>query len=110
MSLFDSMKGALFQGAEGEAQSLISGAIQNAPGGLGGVLQKLQAGGLGAQVSSWMASGQNLPISADQIQAALGDEHVQQIASHLGVPVDQLMAHLAEHLPAIASASAVQPG
>ncbi len=110
MSLFDSMKGALFQAAEGEAQTLISGAIQNAPGGLGGLLQKLQGGGLGDQVSSWLSSGHNLPITADQIQSALGDEHVQQIASHLGVPVDQLMAHLAEHLPSIASTSAGQTG
>jgi len=104
MSLFDELKGAVFQASEGTAQSLLGQAVEGAiPGGLGGLLGKLQASGLGEQVSSWLAPGSNLPVSADQLQAALGDEHLQQIASHIGLPLDKLSEMLAEHLPGIAS-------
>ena len=46
-----------------------------------------------------------MPITADQIKAALGDEHVQQIAKSLGIPVDAILAALAEKLPEIANAA-----
>ena len=107
MGLFDDIKGAVFQAAEGEAQSLIGGAVEKAvPGGLDGLLSKLQEGGLGEQVSSWLGDGQNLPVSADQLQSVLGDEHVQRIAEHLGLPADQLLQGLAEHLPGLVAQQA----
>ena len=44
---------------------------------------------------------QQLPVTPQQLQAALGDEkHVKQIAEHFGVPVDQALKLLSEHLPA----------
>jgi uncharacterized protein YidB (DUF937 family) len=107
MGLFDELKGAVFQAAEGEAQNLIGGAVESAvPGGLDGLIGKLQAGGLGEQVSSWLGEGSNLPISPDQLQSVLGDEHVQQIADHLGLPVDQILQGLTEHLPGLVAQKA----
>jgi uncharacterized protein YidB (DUF937 family) len=107
MGLFDDIKGALFQTAEGEAQGLIGGAVEKAvPGGLGGLLGKLQAGGLGEQVQSWLGDGHNLPISPDQLQGVLGDEHVQQIAQHLGLDPQQVLQGLSEHLPGLAAKQA----
>jgi uncharacterized protein YidB (DUF937 family) len=41
-----------------------------------------------------------LPVTPQQLQAALGNEQVKQIAEHFGVPVDQALKLLAEHLPA----------
>jgi uncharacterized protein YidB (DUF937 family) len=41
-----------------------------------------------------------MPVSAEQLQAALGDEHVKQLAEHFGVPVDKVLSLLSEHLPA----------
>jgi uncharacterized protein YidB (DUF937 family) len=69
-------------------------------GGVGGLLEQLQKSGLGPQVSSWLGNGANLPISADQLRAALGDQNVRQIAASLGIPVDQILAQLSQHLPA----------
>lgn len=104
MGLFDELKGAVFQAAEGTAQSALASALENvAPGGVGGLLAKLQGGGLGEQVSSWLAAGHNLPVNADQIRAALGDEHLRQMASSMGLDVDQISDALATHLPNIAS-------
>jgi uncharacterized protein YidB (DUF937 family) len=107
MGLFDDLlgaaKGAALNAAEGGAQGILGQVLgQVSEGGLGGVLEKLQASGLGDQVASWMAQGHNLPISADQLQAALGNEHVAQIAGALGLDPQTALQHLAEHLPGIA--------
>lgn len=70
------------------------------------ILAKLQDAGLGAEVASWIDKNKtNLPISADQIRAALGEEHVQQIAKSLGIPIDAVLAALAEKLPEVANAA-----
>jgi len=67
-------------------------------GGLTGVVEKLKAGGFGDTVNSWIATGtKNLPITGDQIRAALGNEHVTALASRLGIDP----AHAAEKLAAM---------
>src|SRR5258705_13214187 len=43
-------------------------------GGLGGLLDKLQKGGLGNAANSWVGSGQNQPASPGQLGSALGPE------------------------------------
>ena len=63
-------------------------------------MNQLQQGGLNDQVKSWLGNGANMKITPEQLQAALGNEQVRQIAEHFGVPVDQALKMLAEHLPA----------
>jgi uncharacterized protein YidB (DUF937 family) len=41
-------------------------------GGLGGLLDKLQNGGLGNVINSWIGHGQNQPVSPGQLGSALG--------------------------------------
>ena len=69
-------------------------------GDLQGLVTKLKEGGLGEQVQSWLGNGENLPVSADQIRAVLGSEQVQQLAQHLGLPVDSALKLLMDHIPA----------
>lgn len=69
-------------------------------GSIGGLLTKLQQAGLGDKVASWLGNGSNLPITAEQLRDALGDEHVQQIANSLGLPTDKILDMLSQHLPA----------
>jgi uncharacterized protein YidB (DUF937 family) len=89
------------QGQAGGLGPILSKVLANTDfSNLGGLLQQLQKSGLGAQVTSWLGNGANLPISVDQLKAALGDENVRQIATSLGIPVDQLLAQLSQHLPA----------
>jgi len=66
---------------------------------LGGLLDQLQKSGLGPQVTSWLGSGANLPISVDQLRQALGDDTIRQIATSFGIPVDQLLNQLSQNLP-----------
>jgi len=101
MGLFDQIISSAL--GEGE-QSALGGMLGQLLGGtnlgnLGGLLQQLQQGGLGAQVSSWLSNGANLPVSPDQLRNALGNEQLQQLARQAGLPVDQLLQMLSQHLP-----------
>ena len=58
---------------------------------LNGLVAALEKGGLGAQVQSWLGPGANLPITADQLKAVLGNTQVQDFARHLGLPVDETL-------------------
>jgi len=105
MSLFEkfsgSLKGVLDQVTAGTASPLIAAALAKTNlGDLQGMVNQLQQGGLGDQVRSWLGNGANMPITPEQIQAALGNEQVKQLAERLGVPVDAALKLLAEHLPA----------
>jgi len=68
-------------------------------GGLSAIVAKLQQAGLGDQVRSWVGSGQNLPITADQLRQVLGNDTVRQLAAKYNIPVDQLSELLAHQLP-----------
>jgi uncharacterized protein YidB (DUF937 family) len=70
-------------------------------GGLGGLVESFQQGGLGEVVNSWVSTGQNLPISAEQIKAVLGGGQLQDIAAQLGVSTDQASGSLADLLPQV---------
>ena len=67
---------------------------------LSGIVSQLQQGGLDKQVQSWLESDKNLPVTVDQLRGALSDQHVQQIARELGLPVDSALQFLAQHLRA----------
>ena len=60
-------------------------------GGLSAIVAKLQQAGLGDQVKSWIGNGQNLPITAEQLQQVLGSDTVKQLAARFNIPVDQLV-------------------
>jgi uncharacterized protein YidB (DUF937 family) len=104
MGLFDNLGGAL-RGVLGQAEAaalpaLINGALAKTNlGSLQGIVNQLQQSGLGPQVQSWLGSGANMSITPDQLRAALNNEQVKQLAAHFGVPIDQVLSTLAEHLP-----------
>jgi uncharacterized protein YidB (DUF937 family) len=104
MGLFDNIgdtiKGLLGQEAAAAMPALISVALAKSNlGDLNGIVAKLQQGGLGDQVSSWLGSGANLPVSPDQLRSALGSQQVRELAGHLGLPIDQALNVLSAHLP-----------
>jgi uncharacterized protein YidB (DUF937 family) len=107
MGLFDSIAGQvlgqLTQGNEGVGgvMQAVGGLINNQPGGLQGLVQAFEQQGLGGVVASWVGTGQNLPISAEQIQAVLGNQQVAAIAQSLGFSPQEASAKLAEFLPQV---------
>ena len=103
MGLLDSVVGALSGGPSAGSNPLLNIVMQliNNPqtGGLGGLVQSFEQGGLGEVVKSWVSTGQNLPISAEQIKAVLGGGQLQDIAAQLGVSTEQASGSLADLLP-----------
>ena len=98
MGLLDNLMGALGgQSGSGDLAEIVQSL--GAAGGVGGLVDAFQKGGLGEVAQSWVSSGANLPISAEQIQAVLGSGMVGQFAEKLGVDPQVGAAKLAEMLP-----------
>ncbi|MEZ0210260.1 MAG: YidB family protein [Methylophilus sp.] len=68
-------------------------------GGLPGILQTLKDGGLAEQVDSWVGTGANLNVSAQQIGAALGTSVLTGMATKLDMSNEELTAKIAEYIP-----------
>ena len=103
MSFLEDMAGKEVSGmlanSSNPLASSIMQMINNQPGGLSGLLQQFHDKGLGSLVSSWVSTGQNLPISADQIQHVLGSDQVKELAAKAGIAPDAAGSHLAQLLP-----------
>jgi uncharacterized protein YidB (DUF937 family) len=99
MGLLDSLKGML----ESEALPTLLNTVlaQTQYHDLNGLVAALEKGGLGPQVQSWLGNGQNMPITADQLKAVLGNAQVQDFARQFGLPVDEVLKLLAQYLPEI---------
>jgi uncharacterized protein YidB (DUF937 family) len=74
-------------------------------GGLQAVVAQFEQHGLGDTVKSWVGTGANSPISADQLSKVLGGAGagglLASLASKLGVSPETINAQLAEHLPQV---------
>jgi uncharacterized protein YidB (DUF937 family) len=70
-------------------------------GGLGGLLEKLQKGGLGDVANSWVGSGQNQPVSPKQLSPALGSDIIKALAQRTGLSEEELTKQLSQILPGL---------
>jgi uncharacterized protein YidB (DUF937 family) len=70
-------------------------------GGLGGLLDKLQKGGLGDVANSWVGSGQNKPVSPGQLGPALGPNIIKTLAQRSGLSEEEITKQLSQVLPGI---------
>lgn len=104
MGLLDDVMNAATGGGNQPGGSLLGHVldmVQNHPGGVSGMVQSLNAGGLGSLVSSWIGTGQNLPVSADQIESALGSGPIADLAAKAGISPDQAKAAISQLLPQV---------
>ncbi|QIF01740.1 YidB family protein [Roseimicrobium sp. ORNL1] len=68
-------------------------------GGLDGLMAKFQQKGFGDLIASWVGTGKNLPISADQIMEVLGKRNVQDVAAQAGTDAATAAQGIAQVLP-----------
>jgi len=109
MGLLDSVMGALSGGQSsqpGEQGAMLQAALgllvnDGHGGGLSGLVTKFQQGGLGDVVGSWVGTGQNLPISADQLQQVLGSDMVAGLAAKFGLSPADVGGQLSQLLPQV---------
>jgi uncharacterized protein YidB (DUF937 family) len=113
MGLLDSVLGGVM-GAAGGGQGgglngdmlaqVLGGLLNNqggGAGGLAGLVQQFTQGGLGQVVQSWVGTGANLPVSADQLQAVLGNDTLAKLAQQVGLNPGDLAGHLSLVLPQV---------
>jgi uncharacterized protein YidB (DUF937 family) len=68
-------------------------------GSIGGMLKQLKDAGLERQIGSWLGNGQNLPVTPSQIRDALGNEQIRELATKMGIPVDDVLKLLTQFFP-----------
>lgn len=108
MFLFDANASAIqsqASGTSGASSNLLEsvmGMISNPEtGGLAGLVQKISTGGLSEQVASWVGTGKNLPVSAEQIQSMLRSSGLQDVANEFGFNTSEAVNQLSSLLPQV---------
>jgi len=109
MGLLDALLGGrkpASGGGGGDMSALIQAVLALlAGGGRGGGLQALirmfQDQGLGDLMSSWIGTGENLPVGADQLKRGLGPDLLSRIAEQAGMKPDDAASGLSELLPGL---------
>lgn len=100
--ILNSLMGGAAGAAGGAGAGAMGGVLQQivaSQGGIGGIVQKFQQGGMGEHVQSWVGNGSNLPVSGDQVGQVFGSQQVQSWAQSAGVPVASFLPMLAQILP-----------
>jgi uncharacterized protein YidB (DUF937 family) len=69
--------------------------------GLSSLVQSFEANGLGDIAHSWIGNGPNQPVAPHQVESALGQEVIGQLASRAGVSPGIASAALSRILPMI---------
>ena len=104
MGLFDSLLGRVLGGSPnaGPMQSVLGSILagpQTQDSGLTGLVNRFEQAGLGQLVGSWIGTGQNQPVSPDQLQQVFGQDRISQWAQQSGLPVGALLSQLSQFLP-----------
>ena len=98
--------GSVLGGAQGQAGGgnamlqLVMNLLQQ-QGGLSGLVDMLNKGGLGQQAASWVSTGANLPVSPEQITQILGQGGIGDLAAKMGMNAQEVRGGLAQYLPEV---------
>jgi uncharacterized protein YidB (DUF937 family) len=107
MGILDDIMGSLGGGVGGDVKGgnpLMNIVMQmlSSPdsGGLHGLMKVFMESGLKDQFASWVGTGSNMPVSADQISSIFGDK-LGPIAKQLGISEQEAAGGLADMMPKI---------
>ena len=70
-------------------------------GGLAGLVEQFTRHGMGDVAKSWVGTGQNMPISPDQLGQVLGGDTLGSLAGQLGMNQGDLLGQLSQMLPQV---------
>lgn len=102
----DLLKGAVggtADDSEQQSAGLVEGLLEmlEQSGGVDGVSRIFESRGLGAETSSWIGTGQNRSIDANQLLGALGRERVSALSRRAGLSESAGAGAIAAILPAL---------
>jgi uncharacterized protein YidB (DUF937 family) len=95
MGLLDGLLG----GAVGAEMVTVVNHLIEKHGGIQGIVAQLEQQGLGGTVRSWVGTGANQPITADQVHQAFGSDTVKELAAKIGMTPQDLASKLSQILP-----------
>ena len=96
--------GTLSSGIGNVLTQLLSGGqgvSQNQGGGIAGLIQQFRGVGLGHVANSWVGTGANQPVSPQQLRTVFGDNQVESMARQSGLPSQDFLSQLSQHLPRV---------
>lgn len=68
-------------------------------GGIGAVLERFRQKGFGKQADSWVSTGGNSELRAEEADEVVGGEEISRLAHQLGVPEREVAQGFAEIVP-----------
>lgn len=102
MGLIDGALGMLLGRGGGPAKKILGAVIgMVGGGGLNKILGAFRDKGMSEQADSWVSTGENQPLTADQVRQALSPEEIKQIADEAGISVEEAEQRIAEALPEV---------
>ena len=105
MSLFDSIIGTAaekFGLSSDKAGGLLAALLGlMTTGGFSGFLDRFRSAGLGDTVNSWITTGDNTPLSGEQLESALGEDTITSLANQSGVDRATATSAMATMIPSV---------
>ncbi len=105
MSIFDSLKAVATQAVElvQKNPQIIEGIkkIIEDNGGVAGLVQKFKDKGFADVASSWIGTGENTAIGADDVLKVLGKESVSELATNVGMDTETTAGLVSNLLPIV---------
>lgn len=95
MGMFDGLLG----GIVGAGMVSVVSDIIDKHGGLQGVVSEFEKNRFGDTVRSWVGTGPNQSISADEVQRVIGPDLLRELSAKSGLSVQDLTQKLAQVLP-----------
>ncbi len=103
MGLFNSLVGSVLSNLGNQTDNpmlrSVATMLANHEGGIDGLIQQFKDKGMGDVIGSWVGTGQNAPISADQLKDVLGEGKIAEIANSLGISHGDAASQLSAALP-----------
>ncbi|XDD43987.1 YidB family protein [Leptospira sp. WS60.C2] len=105
MSFFESLKAVAAQAVElvQNNPQVVSGIqkIIEENGGVSGIVKKFQEKGFAEAASSWVGTGENVSLGADDVLKVLGNESVKDLANKVGLDTEKTAGLVGSLLPIV---------
>lgn len=100
-SVLSNMLGGSNNNSSGSIVTDVLGSLIRNQGGMEGIFNQLQKGGLDDLLNSWIGTEKNQPLNPNQVNDVFGDETLSQVAQQAGVDKSQAQDILSQALPQI---------
>ncbi len=103
MALVDTIKGLLgSKGGSSDLMGQLSSMLTGKSGdgqGLSRLLDQFKSAGLGEKAASWVGTGENHPLTPDEVEKAIGTERINEMSKKTGQSAESVKTGLSSLIP-----------